>query len=459
MLQLAAAAAGPFSRFSGFTSGKVVALRGPLILARIPQTAVGDLCTVQARNGSSIPAQVVSFSEDLVSLAPYDEITSLCPGAAVCSSGHRPRIKVSSGLIGKVLDALGRPLAGPAIERKTVFSQEAACCDVGIMQQAPAPLERKPINAILATGIRSIDALCTIGCGQRVVLLAEAGAGKSTLLGMIARNADVDVNVIALVGERGREVGDFIRDSLGQEGSEKSVVVAATSDETPLRRLTAAFSATAIAEFFRSQGRRVLLLVDSLTRVARAVRDVSLAAGELPVRQGYTPSVYTELPRLLERAGTSSEGSITAIYAVLTSSQPDEDPLAEEIKSLVDGHITLNSFIAQQGIRPAVDPLSSISRLMPRLHSFEHLETSRRIIRMLGRLRKDKEMLLFGAEPDRELRAAVEMEGTLNQLLSQAPDEKCPWQATLQRFSQLGREFEARAAAPGLSPIQSTGAE
>jgi FliI/YscN family ATPase len=271
--------------------------------------------------------------------------------------------------------------------------------------------------------VRAIDTFCPIGYGQRLGIFAGAGVGKSTLLGMIARHADVDVCVIALVGERGREVQEFIHECLGEEGLARSVVVVATSDESPLRRLIAPQTATSIAEYYRAQGLRVLLLVDSLTRTARAIREVELAAGEPPVRQGYTSGVYTELPRLLERAGNDDSGSITALYTVLTTGEQDSDPLADEIKSILDGHLVLSQQVQLEGIRPAIDVLRSVSRLREKLQSEEVRVCMENLLTVLGRLRRDRDIVLLGGSPDPALRTALRIEPELKRFLSQRPKD------------------------------------
>ena len=418
-------------------SGHVVATRGPLLLARIPGVRLGEICRVKGKEDRSIAAQAVAFSEDLVSLAPFDFADGIGPGAEVQSSGSPVQIEVHPAMTGLVLDALGNPLNS---EQRGLRPDRPGQI-ISVINSSPAPLTRRPIRAALASGIKSIDGLCSIGQGQRLGLFAAAGVGKSTLLGMLARNTAAEVNVIALVGERGREVRDFIEEVLGAEGLAKSVIVAATSDECPIRRYLAPFTATAIAEYFRDQGKEVLLLIDSITRTARAMRDVGLAAGELPVRHGYPPSVYTELPRLLERAGNNETGSITAIYTVLTSGEGESDPLAEEVKSIMDGHLVLDSQMALRGVWPAIDPLQSISRLMPRFHGASYLEDAQTIRSILARLKRDRDILLFGGEANKELRAALEIEFELLSFLSQKQHENCSWQETLVGISTLARKY------------------
>lgn len=419
--------------------GRVVATKGSLILARIPQSSLGNLCYIKTPAQKQIAAQVMSFQEDLIALAPYDEMQGLSPGAEVCDTGAPPKIHVTEKLIGQILDSLGKPLL-----RSSASLEQSELCGVAICSQPPNPLERTTIDSILETGVRVVDSLCTLGYGQRIGLFASSGVGKSTLLGMLARGAKVDLTVIGLVGERGREVKDFIEHALGSEALAKSIVICATSDEPPLRRYLAAHTATAVAEYFRAHHKRVLLLIDSLTRVARAIRDLSLAAGEIPVRQGYTSSVYTQLPKLLERAGNDSRGSITAIYTVLTNPEQNDDPLGDEIKSLLDGHLVLDPAVMQRGIRPAVDPLLSVSRLMPKLHSAAYLKDTEMILKMAARLKKDKDLLIFGGTPDSELQAALELEDELVDFLTQGIGEKAALSATLERCSALAQAFREK---------------
>jgi FliI/YscN family ATPase len=433
--------------------GNVVSVRGQSIIARLPGASIGDMCTIALRGGRELRAQVVSFSEELITLAPFDSINGLEPGAQVISSGSSPKLSISRDPRGQVLDALGMQMSLPdnlfsfnensneqitqqitqrskqysglipdgLVSDRSLEAEELLSLD--LHAAPPAALTRKALTETLWTGVKAIDLCNTLAYGQRVGLFASAGVGKSTLLGMLARNAQVDVSVIALIGERGREVSEFIQHSLGPEGLKKSVLVVSTSDESATRRMQAAYTATAIAEHFRSQGKRVLLLVDSLTRMARAIREVSLAAGELPVRQGYTPTVYSELPKLLERAGSSAHGSISAVYTVLADSSAEMDPLADEIKSILDGHIVLSRDLAARGIRPAIDLTQSVSRLFDQLHGKEALAQRNTIKRLVARLKKDKDLVMLGGEADPELRACLELEPLLEKLLTQTPHQ------------------------------------
>ena len=393
-------------------TGSITSVHGSSIMARLPRGSVGDMCYVSTRAGSSLSGQIVAFDGNLFSLALFEEPDGVFPGAIVRTRGEPLRIPVGNELLGRVVDPLGRPLdrypnPTPASTRQ-------------IYNKPPAATGRPPINSRLVTGVRAIDGFCTVGKGQRMGIFAPAGIGKSTLLGMIARNANVDVIVVALVGERGREVQEFIDDTLGLAGLKKTVLVVATSDDSSLMRQTAAYTATTIAEHFREQGKDVLLIVDSLTRMARAIRETSLSAGELPVRHGYTNSVYTQLPKLVERPGSTHTGCITALYTVLTNSEDDIDPLADEVKSLLDGHLVLRKEIADLGILPAIDITQSLSRIFTRLHSSDLYAATRIISNAVARFLQERHILLLGGVPDAGLERILAHKGQLFDLLSQS---------------------------------------
>ena len=423
-------------------TGKVVSLRGPLVIARLPDVAIGDLCYISRRNSSALMAQAVSFEEDLCFLAPFDELEGVSPNATVKCHAKLPSIKVGEHLIGKIVDPLGSPYCQSSVSDEFLADNLLKSIALPLHAAAPNPLTRRLINQQLSSGIKSIDLFAPIGYGQRLGLFAGPGVGKSTLLGMLARNAEVDLTVIALVGERGREVNEFINKSLGKEGLKKSVLVISTGDESPLRRVMAAQSATTIAEHFRAKGLRVLLLVDSLTRVARAIRDVSLAAGELPLRQGYTPSVYAQLPRLLERTGNSDRGSITAIYSVLTQNDESNDALSEEVKSILDGHIVLSHSLAHEGIRPAIDILNSISRLQKSLQSQEQRSACATVLKIAQRIYRDKDIVLMGGQADKELKVALGLEETIKRLLTQRPEQKYNINESFSELQKIVSEFD-----------------
>jgi FliI/YscN family ATPase len=411
-------------------TGSIVSVRGSTILARLPQGSVGDLCWIQTRSRTELRAQIVSFEENTFSLSLFDEAEGISPGAQVRTHGSQLAIPVSTSLLGAVISPLGIPLNDttmplPCGEMRSIF--------------APPPLAttRPIIRTPLITGIRSIDGFCRLGRGQRVGICAPAGIGKSTLLGMIARRAEADAIVVALVGERSREVREFIEETLGEEGRKRSVVVVATSSDSSLLRQTAPYTATTIAEYLRDQGKNVLLIVDSLTRLARAIRETSIAAGDLPVRHGYTNAVYTQLPRLVERPGTSSQGSITALYTVLTTTDDDVDPLADEVKSLLDGHIVLSKEMSNLGIMPAVDITQSISRLSGRLTSPEFRRRAHAIQRALARYVRERDIALLGGTPDAELQTIIANQSMIRQTLSQQIGESSSLEMTEHELSRL----------------------
>ncbi|MHB8635272.1 MAG: FliI/YscN family ATPase [Fimbriimonadaceae bacterium] len=348
--------------------GTVSDVVGLVIEADGPNAAIGDVCRVQADAGH-VPCEVVGFRGDKTLLMPLGELAGIRAGAAVRATGEPFRVPTGRALLGRVLDGLGHPMdeLGPVV---TTESTSTAA-------QPPAAMARALISTPLATGIRAIDGLLTLGQGQRMGIFSGSGVGKSTLLGMIARNCVADANVICLVGERGREVREFIEGDLGPTGLERSVVICATSDQPALIRLRAAFTATAIAESFRDAGLRVLLMMDSVTRFAMAQREVGLAIGEPPSTKGYTPSVFAILPRLMERAGNSEVGSITALYTVLVEGDDTNEPIADVTRSILDGHIVLSRRLTSRGHYPPIDVLQSLSRTMPRVVSDEQIEMAR----------------------------------------------------------------------------------
>ncbi len=395
--------------------GHLHSVTGQTLLATLPTAALGDLCYIDRRDSNPLPAQVTAFRGETIVLTPLEEPGSLSPRATVRTAGQAVKLRLPRSPFGLVLDCLGQPYAG---QRYTESYVTLKCST-----QTPSPLERTPIDKQLHTGIRSLDTLCPLGYGQRLGLFAGPGVGKSTLLGMIAQQAEVDLVVVALIGERGREVQEFMEEALGTEGLSRSIVVASTSDESAIRRKLALETATTIAETYRNQGLNVLLLVDSLTRAARAIRDTSLAAGELPIRQGYTSSVYSELPKLIERTGTNSKGSITAIYTLLSESMKELDPLSHEVKSLLDGHICLSPELALRGIRPAIDPLESISRLSGKLLSEEELKENTQILSLLAQAREEREMALLGGNADEDTAKLLRKEEALWKVFTQGVDE------------------------------------
>lgn len=349
--------------------GRVVEAVGTLVKVTGLSARMGDVCALRGlASDFHLYAEVVGFQDDNVLLAPMGEMQGLSTHVSVVSIGRPHEILVGDYLLGQVVDGMGTPILKPDT------CNGAAMIPVSAMP--PQAMERRQITTPLSVGVRAIDAFLSCGVGQRLGIFAPAGCGKSTLLGMIARNATADVNVIALIGERGREVQEFISDSLGDEGMKRSILVVATSDRPALERARAAMVATAIAEHYRNQGKSVLLLLDSVTRCARALREIGLAAGEPPTRRAFPPSVFSSLPRLFERAGQSSNGAITAFYTVLEETDDGNDPISEEVRSLLDGHIILSRKLAEKGHFPAIDVLGSVSRVMSRIVSDKHIKTA-----------------------------------------------------------------------------------
>jgi flagellum-specific ATP synthase len=349
---------------------------------------VGEVCTIYNEKGNAITCEAVGFKDDNVILMPLGELTGIAPGCKVVAEGIPLSINCSEDLYGKVLDGLGKPLDGEELKGGIAYKLD---------NSPPDPLKRKRIKDILPTGIRSIDGFLTCGEGQRVGIFAGSGVGKSTTLGMIAKYAQADVNVIALVGERGREVLDFIERDLGEEGLKKSVIVCATSDKPALVRLKGAFTATAIAEYFRDQGKKVILMMDSVTRFAMAQREVGLAIGEPPATKGYTPSVFAMLPRLMERSGMSDKGSITAFYTVLVDGDDFNEPIADAVRGILDGHIVLSRALAAKNHYPAIDILNSISRLMTDITEEEHKNFAAIARDLLAAYKDSEDLINIGA--------------------------------------------------------------
>jgi type III secretion protein N (ATPase) len=371
-------------------AGRVTELIGLVLRATAPGARSGELVIVERTQGQQpLKAEVVGFHGEEVVLLPLGTAEGIGPDSVVRPTGKPFSIRCGAALLGRVVDALGDPIDGlgplDGLERWAVE------------RAAPDPLRRRRVTAALSVGLRAIDGALTLGEGQRVGLFAGPGLGKSTLLGRIARHAEADVIVIGLVGERGREVRDFLETQLDERARKRAVCVCATSDAPPLLRLKSAFTATAVAEYFRDRGQRVLLLVDSLTRVARAQREVGLAAGEPPARQGYPPSVFAMLPRLLERSGQSDAGSITAVYAILTAADDADDPIADEVRAILDGHIVLSRELASRGLWPAVDVVRSLSRVMDDLVDDAHRAAAARLREVLAVYERQRDLVLLGA--------------------------------------------------------------
>lgn len=349
---------------------------------------VGEVCTIYNEKNHPVTCEVVGFKENNVILMPLGELIGIAPGCRVVPEGIPLSVKCSDELFGKVLNGLGQPLDGEEIGVGTVYPLDT---------EPPDPLKRRRIKDVIPTGIRAIDGFITCGEGQRIGIFAGSGVGKSTTLGMIARYAEADVNVIALIGERGREVKDFIEKDLGEEGMKKSIIVCATSDKPALVRLKGAFTATAIAEYFRDKGNKVILMMDSVTRFAMAQREIGLAIGEPPATKGYTPSVFAKLPRLMERAGMSDKGSITAFYTVLVDGDDFNEPIADAVRGILDGHIVLSRDLAAKNHYPSIDVLSSISRLMSEVAEDDHKKTASFARDLLSTYKNSEDLINIGA--------------------------------------------------------------
>ncbi len=371
-------------------NGKITQIVGLVIEAVGPNVKLGELCYIYpCAAGPAIPAEVVGFRNDRVLLMPIGEMQGIGPGCEVVSANRTLEVTVGRQLLGRILDGLGNPIDGK--EPLTANLQYS------LNNVPPPPLSRRRISEKLSVGVRSIDALLTLGRGQRIGIMAGSGVGKSTLLGMIARNTEADVSVIALIGERGREVREFIERDLGEEGLKRSVVVVATSDQPALSRIKGALTATAIAEYFRDQGLNVILMMDSVTRFAVAQREVGLTIGEPPATRGFTPSVFAMLPKLLERAGTGQCGSITGIYTVLVDGDDMNEPIADAVRSILDGHIVLSRSIAAQNHYPAIDVLPSVSRVMLDIAAKEHYQAAQKLRSILATYREAEDLINIGA--------------------------------------------------------------
>ncbi|HLS06820.1 MAG TPA: FliI/YscN family ATPase, partial [Bacillota bacterium] len=363
----------PYKRY-----GKVLRVVGLMIESIGPVANIGEVCYIYTKNNEKpILAEVVGFSENKLILMPYSEVTEIGPGCLVEATGHPLTVKVGKPLIGQVINAMGQRL-----DEKRLHDEQLS--HVLTERQPPNPLSRPTISEPIQVGIIAIDSLLTVGKGQRVGIFAGSGVGKSTLLGMIARNSSADINVIALVGERGREVREFVENDLGADGLKKSIVIAATSDQPALMRIKGAFTATAISEYFRDRGYDVNLLMDSVTRIAMAQREIGLAVGEPPTTKGYTPSVFATLPKLLERTGTSRQGTITAFYTVSVDGDDMNEPIADATRGILDGHFILDRRLAERGQYPAINVLQSVSRLMKNIVETDHLEVAQKIRDLLA---------------------------------------------------------------------------
>lgn len=414
--------------------GKVVQIVGLVIECNGPNVSMGELCYVHSHfeDVEPLPAEVVGFREGYVLLMPLGETKGIGPGCQVVSAQKVLQVKVGPELLGRVIDGLGNPIDG----KGPILCQK----EYPIQADPPAPLERPVIKDSLYVGVRAIDGLITMGQGQRIGIMAGSGVGKSTLLSMIARNTEADISVIALVGERGREVKEFIERDLGEEGLKRSVVVVATSDKPALVRIKGALTATAIAEYFRDRGRKVVLMMDSVTRFAMAQREVGLTVGEPPATRGYTPSVFALLPRLLERAGTSAKGSITGIYTVLVDGDDMNEPIADAVRSILDGHIVLSRNIAAQNHFPAIDVLASVSRVMSAVVPKEHMAANRKLRALMAVYKEAEDLIHIGAYvkgSSPKIDEAVQKIDAINDFLCQGVFEVQSFEETIQRLEGI----------------------
>lgn len=411
-------------------NGKVAQIIGLTVESEGPDAAIGEVCLIYpVKGGAPIEAEVVGFRDNRVLLMPLGELQAIGPGCDVVATGKPLTVQVGSELLGQVLDGLGRPLDGDKLPmRMPRYSTQSVPSN---------PLKRPRVTDPLGTGVRCIDGLLTVGQGQRMGIFAGSGVGKSTLLGMIARNTSADVNVIALIGERGREVLEFVERDLGPEGLERSVVIVATSDQPALIRIKGALIATSIAEYFRDRGMNVMLMMDSVTRYAMALREVGLAIGEPPATRGYTPSVFAALPKLLERAGTGMAGSITAFYTVLVDGDDMNEPIADAVRGILDGHIVLSRHLAHKGHFPAIDVLASISRVMKDIVAGEQQDAAEQLKRLLSVYRDSEDLINIGAYQrgtNPQIDKAIQFIDIINEYCRQRTTEKVTLQQAQERL-------------------------
>jgi type III secretion protein N (ATPase) len=415
-------------------NGRITETIGMLIKAIVPRVKLGEVCLIKRDGDEPLRTQVVGFTKEEVLLSPLGEMSGIGPSSEVIPTRMPLSIKVGPNLLGRVVNGLGEPIdtetKGP-LELDEIYP---------VYQSPPDPLKRERIERPMPVGLRVLDGILTCGEGQRLGIFAAAGGGKSTLMGQIARGTTADINVIALIGERGRELRDFIEKDLGPEGLARSVLVVSTSDQESQVRLTAAYVGTAIAEYFRDQGKRVILMMDSVTRFARAVREIGLAAGEPPARAGYTPSVFSTLPKLLERTGMAEKGSITGFYTVLVAGDDMNEPVADEVRSILDGHIILSSELARQFHYPAVEVLSSASRTMTSTNSKEHLDLIAKAREVLATYRTNELLIRIGEYKrgsDKKVDYAIDHIDKLNNFLKQGLDDISKWDDTIKQLKAL----------------------
>lgn len=414
--------------------GRVTKVVGLMIESNGPETSIGDLCYIYigSKTRHPIKAEVVGFRDEFVILMPYGNVNDISPGSIVEATSKPLQVKVGNELIGHVVDSLGLPLDESPLPNGLI--------NIPTEQSPPNPMGRPPIQEQIEVGVRAIDSMLTVGKGQRIGIFSGSGVGKSTLLGMIARNTTADLNVIALIGERGREVREFIERDLGNEGLKRSIVVVATSDQPALMRIKGAYTATAIAEYFRDKGLNVMLMMDSVTRVAMAQREIGLAIGEPPTTKGYTPSVFSILPKLLERTGTNHFGSITAFYTVLVDGDDMNEPIADTVRGILDGHLVLDRSLANKGQFPAINILKSISRVMNNVVSPEHRVAAEKLREYLSTYSNSEDLINIGAYKrgsSREIDEAIRYYPKIISFLKQGTHEKVSIENSIDALHRL----------------------
>jgi flagellum-specific ATP synthase len=413
-------------------SGRVTQVIGLLIESQGPVVHLGEMCSIYTRDGQAIPCEVVGFREERVLLMSLGEMTQIAPGSEVYPTGEVHLVPVGRALIGRVINALGEPIDGKGPIRAQQYYRVTAA--------PPEALTRNRITEVLETGVRALDATCTAGKGQRFGIFSGSGVGKSTLMGMIARMSVADVNVIALIGERGREVRDFIEVELGEEGLARSVLIVATSDQAALLRARGASVATAMAEYFRDIGKNVVFMMDSVTRYAMALREIGLAVGEPPTTKGYTPSVFAQLPKLLERAGNSDKGSMTGIYTILVEGDDLNDPVADTVRSILDGHVVLSRDLAAANHYPAIDVLQSLSRVMNEVADDQHTEWAGKLRRVLRTYRDAEDLINIGAYvpgSNPRIDEAISLIEGINGFLQQRSNDSVSFSETLDELKLI----------------------
>ena len=414
-------------------TGSVIGVKGLMIESNGPRSVIGEMCTIKVQSlHSTVLAEVMGIDGNVVKLMAYGETKGIEVGCEVIASGHVLEVAVSESLLGRVIDATGKPYDGKGeIVPKAYYP---------VLANAPNPMTRKPNDKRIVTGVRAIDSLLTVAKGQRLGIFAGSGVGKSTLLSMIARNTNADINVIGLIGERGREVLDFINRDLGEEGLKRSVVVVATGDQSSISRLRAAYVTTAVAEYFRDQGKDVMLMFDSVTRFAHAQREIGLATGEPPAQRGYPPSVFDMMPKLLERTGTNDKGSITAFYTVLVDGDDMNEPITDKVRGTLDGHIVLDRALGQHQHYPAIDVLKSVSRLSKRVTGPQTRKACSTVRKWLADYAEQEDMIVAGVYKkgeSKDVDIAIEKHAALEAFLCQEEMEPCPIKDTLKKLSEL----------------------